>query len=131
MLLSVFTRHSAGCKFSRDCACRRCNCPKRVGGQGSLWQWAAGYAADFCCLGEQTCRMAGDSIDEESKGHRVRISVEPVPTGWVSVPSRNMTCDDRHNFVSRFVIIMRSCATNFEIVLFSQFPMERRFSSKE
>jgi integrase/recombinase XerD len=33
MLLSVFTRHSAGCKFSRDRACRRCNCPKWVGGQ--------------------------------------------------------------------------------------------------
>lgn len=29
----VFTRHSAGCKFSRDRACRRCNCPKWVGGQ--------------------------------------------------------------------------------------------------
>ena len=33
MLLSVFTRHSAGCKFSRDRACRRCNCPKWDGGQ--------------------------------------------------------------------------------------------------
>jgi hypothetical protein len=33
MLLSVFTRHSAGCKFSRDRACQRCNCPKWVGGQ--------------------------------------------------------------------------------------------------
>lgn len=33
MLLSVFTRHSAGCKFSRDRSCRRCNCPKWVGGQ--------------------------------------------------------------------------------------------------
>jgi integrase len=33
MLLSVFTRHTASCKFSRDRACRRCNCPKWVGGQ--------------------------------------------------------------------------------------------------
>jgi integrase len=33
MLLSVFTRHSTGCKFSRDRGCRRCNCPKWVGGQ--------------------------------------------------------------------------------------------------
>ena len=33
MLLSVFTRHSTSCRFSRDRACRRCNCPKRVGGQ--------------------------------------------------------------------------------------------------
>jgi integrase/recombinase XerD len=33
MLLSVFTRHSTGCKFSKDRACRRCNCPKWVGGQ--------------------------------------------------------------------------------------------------
>ena len=33
MLLSVFTRHSTGCKFSEDRACRRCNCPKWVGGQ--------------------------------------------------------------------------------------------------
>jgi len=33
MLLSVFTRHSLGCKFSKDRACRRCNCPKWVGGQ--------------------------------------------------------------------------------------------------
>ena len=33
MPLSVFTRHSTGCKFSRDRACRRCNCPKWVGGQ--------------------------------------------------------------------------------------------------
>jgi integrase/recombinase XerD len=33
MLLSVFTRHSTGCRFSRDRACRRCNCPKWVGGQ--------------------------------------------------------------------------------------------------
>jgi integrase len=33
MLLSVFTRHSTICRFSRDRACRRCNCPKWVGGQ--------------------------------------------------------------------------------------------------
>ena len=33
MLLSVFTRHSTACKFSKDRACRRCNCPKWVGGQ--------------------------------------------------------------------------------------------------
>jgi integrase/recombinase XerD len=33
MLLSVLTRHSNGCRFSRDRACRRCNCPKWVGGQ--------------------------------------------------------------------------------------------------
>ncbi len=33
MLLSVFTRHSNTCRFSRDRACRRCNCPKWVGGQ--------------------------------------------------------------------------------------------------
>jgi integrase/recombinase XerD len=33
MLLSVFTRHSSSCRFSRDRACRRCNCPKWVGGQ--------------------------------------------------------------------------------------------------
>jgi hypothetical protein len=33
MLLSVFTRHSTTCRFSRDGACRRCNCPKWVGGQ--------------------------------------------------------------------------------------------------
>ncbi|MBV8115493.1 MAG: hypothetical protein JO300_12180, partial [Silvibacterium sp.] len=33
MLLSVFTRHSSGCRFSRDRASRRCNCPKWVGGQ--------------------------------------------------------------------------------------------------
>jgi len=33
MLLFIFTRHSTGCKFSRDRACRRCNCPKWVGGQ--------------------------------------------------------------------------------------------------
>jgi integrase/recombinase XerD len=33
MLLSVFTRHSAGCKCSRDRVCRRCNCPKWVGSQ--------------------------------------------------------------------------------------------------
>ena len=33
MLLSVFTRHSTGCKFSRDRACHRCNCPKWVDGQ--------------------------------------------------------------------------------------------------
>ena len=33
MLLSVFTRHATGCRFSRDRACRRCNCPKWVGGQ--------------------------------------------------------------------------------------------------
>ena len=33
MLLSVFTRHSTSCRFARDRACRRCNCPKWVGGQ--------------------------------------------------------------------------------------------------
>ncbi len=33
MLLSVFIRHSAGCRFSKDRACRRCSCPKWVGGQ--------------------------------------------------------------------------------------------------
>ena len=33
MLLSVFTRYSTSCRFSRDRACRRCNCPKWVGGQ--------------------------------------------------------------------------------------------------
>jgi integrase/recombinase XerD len=33
MLLSVFTRHSADCRYSKDRACRRCNCPKWIGGQ--------------------------------------------------------------------------------------------------
>ena len=33
MLLSVFSRHSAGCRFSKDRSCRRSNCPKWVGGQ--------------------------------------------------------------------------------------------------
>jgi hypothetical protein len=33
MLLSVFSRHSADCKFAHDRSCRRCNCPKWVGGQ--------------------------------------------------------------------------------------------------
>jgi hypothetical protein len=35
MLLSVFTRHTDACKFSKDRACRRCNCPKWVGGQAN------------------------------------------------------------------------------------------------
>jgi integrase/recombinase XerD len=33
MQLSVFTRHSTSCRFSGDRACRRCSCPKWVGGQ--------------------------------------------------------------------------------------------------
>ncbi len=33
MVLSVFTRHSSNCKFKRDRLCRRCSCPKWVGGQ--------------------------------------------------------------------------------------------------
>ena len=33
MLLSVFSRNSADCKFAHDRSCRRCNCPKWVGGQ--------------------------------------------------------------------------------------------------
>jgi hypothetical protein len=33
MILSVFTRHSSNCKFKRDRLCRRCSCPKWVGGQ--------------------------------------------------------------------------------------------------
>jgi hypothetical protein len=33
MALSVFTRHSSGCKLKRDRLCRRCSCPKWVGGQ--------------------------------------------------------------------------------------------------
>ncbi|MDE3186563.1 MAG: tyrosine-type recombinase/integrase [Acidobacteriota bacterium] len=33
MVFSVFTRHSSGCKFKRDRLCRRCSCPKWVGGQ--------------------------------------------------------------------------------------------------
>ena len=50
VLLSVFTRHSADCKFAQDRSCRRCNCPKWVGGQVNGYyfrqsaktrQWAA------------------------------------------------------------------------------------------
>jgi integrase len=50
MLLSVFSRHSANCKFAHDRSCRRCNCPKWVGGQVNGYyfrqsaktrQWAA------------------------------------------------------------------------------------------
>ena len=50
MLLSVFTHHSADCKFAHDRSCRRCNCPKWVGGQVNGYyfrqsaktrQWAA------------------------------------------------------------------------------------------
>jgi integrase/recombinase XerD len=33
MLLSVFTRHSADCKYAGDRTYRRCNCPKWIGGQ--------------------------------------------------------------------------------------------------
>jgi hypothetical protein len=33
MLLSVYTRHSTSCRFSRDRSRRRCNCPKWAGGQ--------------------------------------------------------------------------------------------------
>jgi integrase/recombinase XerD len=33
MALSVFTRHSSGCKLKRDRLCRRCSCPKWVAGQ--------------------------------------------------------------------------------------------------
>ncbi len=33
MLLSVFTRQTADFKFLEERACRRCNCPKWVGGQ--------------------------------------------------------------------------------------------------
>jgi len=33
MLLSVFTRHSTGCKFSRDRARRLCSCPNWLGGE--------------------------------------------------------------------------------------------------
>jgi len=33
MVLSVFTRHSSNCKFKRDRLCKRCSCPKWVGGQ--------------------------------------------------------------------------------------------------
>ncbi len=50
MLPSVLTRHSADCKFAHDRSCRRCNCPKYVGGQVNGYyfrqsaktrQWAA------------------------------------------------------------------------------------------
>jgi hypothetical protein len=33
MLHSVFALHTASCKFSKDRAGRRCNCPEWVGGQ--------------------------------------------------------------------------------------------------
>lgn len=33
MLLSVYTRHSPGCRFAKDRNNRRCNCPKWIGGQ--------------------------------------------------------------------------------------------------
>jgi len=33
MALSVYTRHTPGCRFQRDRFCRRCSCPKWVGGQ--------------------------------------------------------------------------------------------------
>ena len=33
MLLCVYTRHSAGCRYAKDRTNRRCNCPKWIGGQ--------------------------------------------------------------------------------------------------
>ena len=33
LLLSVYTRHSADCRFAKDRNNRRCNCPKWIGGQ--------------------------------------------------------------------------------------------------
>ena len=32
-MLSVFTRHSSECKYNGDQTCRRCDCPKWIGGQ--------------------------------------------------------------------------------------------------
>jgi hypothetical protein len=33
VILSVFTRHNTHCRYKRDRLYRRCNSPKRVGGQ--------------------------------------------------------------------------------------------------
>ena len=86
MLLSVFTRHTASCKFSKDRACRRCNCPKWVGGQVNGYyfrqsaktrQWAE---AEACRLKLEEALAKGlPPFGPASSSHHT-IGVRPVPS---------------------------------------------------
>ena len=86
MLLSVFTRHTASCKFSKDRACRRCNCPKWVGGQVNGYyfrqsaktrQWAE---AEACRLKLEEALAKGlPPFGPASSSHH-SIGVSPVPS---------------------------------------------------
>jgi integrase len=86
MLLSVFTRHTASCKFSKDRACRRCNCPKWVGGQVNGYyfrqsaktrQWAE---AEACRLKLEEALAKGLPPFGPASSSHDSIGVSPVPS---------------------------------------------------
>jgi integrase/recombinase XerD len=86
MFLSVYTRHSAGCKFAKDRACRRCNCPKWVGGQvnGYYFRQSAktrqSAQAEACRLRLEEALAKGLSPFGPASSSHQAIGASPVPS---------------------------------------------------
>src|SRR5271156_366798 len=72
MLLSVFTRHSAGCKFSKDRACRRCNCPKMGRRPGQRMLLSPKRQSPAMGRGRSRSPATGGSSGQRSAPVRVR-----------------------------------------------------------
>jgi integrase/recombinase XerD len=96
MLLSVFTRHSTSCRFSRDRACRRCNCPKWVGGQVNGYyfrqsaktrQWAEAEQVRFKLEGALIKGLPpfGTAVAADS-APPIPTPADPPPTSRTEVP---------------------------------------------
>ena len=82
MLLSVFTRHSAECKFARDRNCRRCNCPKWVGGQVNGYYFRQSAKTRQWAEAEEVRLQLEEALIQGTSpfGTAVTGSATPIPT---------------------------------------------------
>ncbi len=82
MLLSVFTRHSADCKFARDRNCRRCNCPKWVGGQVNGYYFRQSAKTRQWAEAEEVRLQLEEALIQGTSpfGTAVTGSATPIPT---------------------------------------------------
>jgi integrase/recombinase XerD len=82
VLLSVFTRHSADCKFARDRNCRRCNCPKWVGGQVNGYYFRQSAKTRQWAEAEEVRLQLEEALIQGTSpfGTAVTGSATPIPT---------------------------------------------------
>ncbi len=93
MLLSVFTRHSTSCRFSRDRACRRCNCPKWVSGQVNGYYFRQSAKTRQWAEAEEVCVKLEEALIKGLPPFGAAVATGSVPRQF---PLRPILLRRRH-----------------------------------